>query len=123
MGNQLLQFWEFYRDPSSEQNSQKLMTLTQAATSTTVSTKTGSTFRDWMLRKNRKYHDRFGVGLRNKDLLRGPMNDLEDRFRSSVVHVYGWPNAWALRTCGFLPVVSPLKQSFQRSIYFLLTCY
>jgi hypothetical protein len=53
LGNQLLQFWEFYRDPSSEQNSQKLMTLTQAPTSTTVSTKIGSTFRDWMLRKNR----------------------------------------------------------------------
>lgn len=50
----MLQFWEFYRDPSSEQNSQKLLTLTQAPTSTTVSTKIGSTFRDWMLRKNRK---------------------------------------------------------------------
>ena len=118
LGNQLLQFWEFYRDPSSEQNSQKLLTLTQAATSTTVSTKTGSSFRDWMLRKNRTYRT---VGIRSRPCPRRPIDVLEDRFSLSTCACIRLGAVFTCRVLRYLQF--RLKQSFQRSIYTLLTCY
>ena len=98
LGNQLLQFWEFYRDPSSEQNSQKLLTLTQAPTSTTVSTKIGSTFRDWMLRKNRKsgtvvwLEDRFSLYMYT---VSQNFEDVHVVFYLRPVNLWLYCEAWA----------------------------